>query len=47
MVGLFAYNAPLCLEAAKEAGKAGKIKIVGFDEVNAVLQGIIDGRAEA
>lgn len=43
MVGLFAYNAPLCLEAAKEAGKVGKIKIVSFDEANAVLQGIIDG----
>lgn len=44
MVGLFAYNAPLCLEAAKEAGKAGKIKIVSFDEASAVLQGIIDGQ---
>jgi ribose transport system substrate-binding protein len=43
MVGLFAYNSPLCLEAAKEAGKVGKIKIVSFDEANAVLQGIIDG----
>jgi ribose transport system substrate-binding protein len=43
MVGLFAYNSPHCLEAAKEAGKTGKIKIVSFDEQNAVLQGIIDG----
>ena len=43
MVGLFGYNTPLCLEAAKEAGKVDKIKIVGFDEANAVLQGIIDG----
>jgi ribose transport system substrate-binding protein len=43
MVGLFAYNAPLCLEAAKEAGKVDKIKIVSFDEQDAVLQGIIDG----
>jgi len=43
MVGLFAYNTPNCLEAAKEAGKTGKIKIVGFDEQNATLQGIIDG----
>jgi ribose transport system substrate-binding protein len=43
MVGLFAYNSPLCLEAAKEAGKIGKIKIVSFDEANAVMQGIIDG----
>src|SRR5262245_50902808 len=44
MVGLFAYNAPHCLEAAKEAGKLDKIKIVSFDEQNAVLQGIIDGQ---
>jgi ribose transport system substrate-binding protein len=43
MIGLFAYNTPNCLEAAKEAGKIGKIKIVGFDEQNATLQGIIDG----
>src|SRR5262249_37063573 len=43
MVGLFAYNSPHCLEAAKEAGKIGKIKIVSFDEQNAVLQGILDG----
>jgi len=43
MVGLFAYNSPHCLEAVKEAGKTGKIKIVSFDEANAVLQGIIDG----
>jgi len=43
MVGLFAYNAPLCLEAVKEAGNLGKIKIVSFDEADAVIQGIIDG----
>ncbi len=43
MVGLFAYNAPHCLEAAKEAGRLGKIKIVSFDEAAPVLQGIIDG----
>lgn len=43
MVGLFAYNAPQCLEAAREAGKLGRIKIVSFDEANAVLEGIRDG----
>ena len=43
MVGLFAYNTPLCLQAVKEAGKLDKIKLVSFDEQNAVLQGIIDG----
>ena len=44
MVGLFAYNGPLCLEAAKEARKTDQIKIVSFDEADAVLQGIIDGQ---
>lgn len=43
MVGLFAYNPPKCLAAVKEAGKVGKIKIVGFDEEDGTLQGIIDG----
>ncbi|HYF00852.1 MAG TPA: sugar-binding protein [Planctomycetota bacterium] len=43
MVGLFAYNAPMCLEAIKGAGKAGKIKVVSFDEQDATLQGIKDG----
>ena len=42
-VGLFAYNPPLCLEAVKEAGKLNQIKIVGFDEDQTTLQGIIDG----
>ena len=43
MIGLFAYNAPQCLEVVKEAGKIGSIKIVSFDEQEAVLQGIADG----
>ena len=43
MIGLYAYNAPQCLEAAKEAGKIGSIKIVSFDEQAEVLQGIVDG----
>ncbi len=43
MVGLFAYNAPMCLEAIKGAGKIGKIKVVSFDEQDATLQGIKDG----
>ena len=43
MVGLFAYNPPKCLEAVKEAGKTGQIKIVAFDEEDGTLQGIKDG----
>lgn len=47
MVGLFAYNPPACLEAVKGADKVGKIKIVGFDEQDATLQGIQDGSIHA
>ena len=43
MVGLFAYNPPLMLDAVREAGKIGEIKIVGFDEEDGCLQGIVDG----
>lgn len=43
MVGLFAYNPPLILDAVSEAGKIGKIKIVSFDEDERSLQGIVDG----
>ena len=45
MVGLFAYNPPRCLQAIKEAGKLGKIKVCGFDEDDALLQAIKDGHA--
>lgn len=43
MVGLFAYNVPMCLEAVRDAGKLGRIKLVSFDEQDGTLQGIIDG----
>ena len=43
MIGLFAYNIPACLEAVKEAGKTGTIKLVSFDENDSTLQGIVDG----
>ena len=42
MVGLFAYNPPLMLDAVREAGKVGEIKIVAFDEHDQSLQGIKD-----
>ena len=45
MVGLFAYNPPACIEAIKEANKAGEIKVCGFDEQDALLQAIKDGNA--
>ena len=43
VVGLFAYNPPLALEAIKEAGRLGDTKIIAFDEEEPTLQGIIDG----
>jgi ribose transport system substrate-binding protein len=42
MVGLFAYNPPICLDAVRDAGKLGKIKIVAFDENDDTLKGIKD-----
>ncbi len=46
MVGLFAYNPPACLQALKSQGKVGQIKVIGFDEDDATLQGIKDGHVE-
>ena len=43
MVGLFSYNPPLMLEAVREAGKVGKIKIVAFDEADDTLAAIQAG----
>lgn len=43
MVGMFEYNPPLILEALERAGKVGKVKVMGFDENPATLQGIKDG----
>lgn len=43
VVGLFAYNAPLCIEALKQTQKLGAVKIFSFDEADETLQGIKDG----
>jgi ribose transport system substrate-binding protein len=42
MVGLFAYNPPMILEALSGAGKLKLVKVIGFDEADATLQGIKD-----
>jgi ribose transport system substrate-binding protein len=47
MVGLFSYNTPKIFEAVKEAGKVGKVKIVGFDEEDDTLRGVKDGSIQA
>jgi ribose transport system substrate-binding protein len=42
-VGLFAYNAPACLEALKGAQRVGAVKVAAFDEQFATLDGIAAG----
>jgi ribose transport system substrate-binding protein len=43
MVGLWSYNTPAIINAAKDAGKLGKIKVVGFDEDEQTLQAVREG----
>ncbi len=43
LVGLWAYNTPQIYNAVKALGKAGSVKIVGFDEDQQTLKGIADG----
>ena len=43
VIGLFGYNAPVCLEALKQNNKLGTIKVFSFDEADETLQGIKDG----
>jgi ribose transport system substrate-binding protein len=46
-IGLWAYNPPAILSAVKDTDKLGQVKIVGFDENDATLQGILDGHIYA
>ena len=46
MIGLWAYNAPQCLEALKDAGKLGAVKVFSFDEDPVALDAIKDGHCE-
>lgn len=43
MVGLWNYNGPAILNAVRSAGKAGKVKIVCFDDEEETLSGIASG----
>ena len=43
LVGLWSYNGPAILNAVREAGKVGKVKIVTFDEADETLRGITEG----
>ena len=43
MVGLFGYNPPCIVEGLERTGRLGKVKVMGFDEDSATLQGVKDG----
>jgi len=43
LVGLWSYNGPAILNAVRDSGKLGKVKIVCFDEAYETLAGIKDG----
>lgn len=43
LVGLWSYNGPAILSAVTDAGKAGKVKIVCFDEDEDTLNGVDSG----
>src|SRR5207244_12670282 len=47
LIGLWAYNPPAILSAVTDAGKQGKVHIVGFDEDEATLRGIKEGHIHA
>jgi ribose transport system substrate-binding protein len=43
LVGLWSYNGPAILNAARDAGKVGQVKIVCFDEEDETLAGVKEG----
>lgn len=43
LVGLWSYNGPAILNAVREAGKIGRVRIVAFDEADDTLAGVKDG----
>lgn len=43
MVGFYGYNAPIILDAVREAGQLGRVRIVAFDEDPVTLGGVKDG----
>ncbi|MCP9494863.1 MAG: sugar-binding protein [Pyrinomonadaceae bacterium MAG19_C2-C3] len=47
LVGLWSYNGPAILNAVKDAGKTGQIKIIAFDEEDETLAGVKDGHIYA
>ncbi|MFG0286225.1 MAG: sugar-binding protein [Phycisphaerales bacterium JB039] len=43
MVGLFEYNPPAMLAALEQAGKLREVQVIGFDEAEETLAGILAG----
>jgi ribose transport system substrate-binding protein len=43
LVGLWSYNGPAIVNAVREAGKTGQVKIIAFDEEDDTLAGLKDG----
>jgi len=43
LVGLWGYNGPAILNAVRDAGRVGKVKIVCFDEDDQTLAGVKEG----
>jgi ribose transport system substrate-binding protein len=43
LVGLWSYNGPAILNAVRDAGKSGQVKIIAFDEEDETLAGVKDG----
>lgn len=43
LVGLWSYNGPAILNAVRESGKAGQVRIVCFDEEDETLAGVREG----
>ena len=43
LIGLWSYNGPAILNAVKDAGKVGQVKIICFDEEDETLAGVKDG----
>ena len=47
LVGLWSYNGPAILNAVREAGKIGRVRIVTFDEADDTLAGVREGAIHA
>jgi len=43
LVGLWSYNGPAIVNAVKDAGKTGQVKIICFDEEDETLEGVKSG----